>query len=219
MMRSAFEEVSAWASVLATMKSTPTRPGHDHVVDGIAARAADAADHDAGFEFPQFGSFEIDRHRLASRRWSALAHPCCMSCDSPEKGNGRRAHSDRLPCRFKNSSCSQRPTRADVTVRSGALRSSPPARLEMLDRGDLRIDQKADGGRKGRAFRRFGQALDAKRPADAGLLDTIRLRRLRHAGELAGAAGQNEPAARHAAQNPPPSAGRARVRESPRRAA
>src|ERR1700684_913783 len=26
MMRSAFEEASAWASVLATMKSTPTRP-------------------------------------------------------------------------------------------------------------------------------------------------------------------------------------------------
>ena len=40
--------------------------GHDHVVDRVAAGAADAADHDARLQFPQFGSFEIDRHRLTS---------------------------------------------------------------------------------------------------------------------------------------------------------
>ena len=40
--------------------------GDDHVVDGVAARAADAAHHDAWLEFPQFGSFKIDRHCLAS---------------------------------------------------------------------------------------------------------------------------------------------------------
>ena len=36
--------------------------GGDHVVDGVAAAAADAANHDAGLQFPQFGSLKIDRH-------------------------------------------------------------------------------------------------------------------------------------------------------------
>ena len=37
---------------------------NDHIVDGIAAGAADAAHHDAWLQFPQFGSFEIDGHNL-----------------------------------------------------------------------------------------------------------------------------------------------------------
>ena len=35
---------------------------HDHVVDRVAARAADPADHNAGLQFPEFGSLQIDRH-------------------------------------------------------------------------------------------------------------------------------------------------------------
>ena len=42
----------------------PGEPGDDHVVDGVAAGAADAAHHDAGLQFPQFGSLQIDRHSL-----------------------------------------------------------------------------------------------------------------------------------------------------------
>ena len=38
--------------------------GDDHVVDRVAAGAADAADHDARLQFPQFGSLQIDRHIL-----------------------------------------------------------------------------------------------------------------------------------------------------------
>ena len=36
--------------------------GHDHVVDRVAAGAADAAHHDAGLQFPEFGRLQIDRH-------------------------------------------------------------------------------------------------------------------------------------------------------------
>ena len=36
--------------------------GHDHVVDRVAAGAADAAHHDAGLQFPEFRRLQIDRH-------------------------------------------------------------------------------------------------------------------------------------------------------------
>ncbi len=51
----------------------PDETGHDHVVDCIAARAADAAYHDAGLQFPELRRFQIDRHRLASRWFRPLA--------------------------------------------------------------------------------------------------------------------------------------------------
>src|SRR6185437_8024630 len=35
---------------------------HDHVVDRVAAGAADATNHDAGLQFPQFRRLQIDRH-------------------------------------------------------------------------------------------------------------------------------------------------------------
>ncbi len=40
--------------------------GVDHVVDGIAASAANAAHHDPGLKFPEFGRSEIHTHRPAS---------------------------------------------------------------------------------------------------------------------------------------------------------
>ena len=48
----------------------PDQSRDDHVVDGVAAGSADPANHDAGLQFPELGRFEIDGHRLASRRWS-----------------------------------------------------------------------------------------------------------------------------------------------------
>ncbi len=38
--------------------------GFDHVVDGVAAGAADAEDGDAGLEFPDVRSLQIDCHDL-----------------------------------------------------------------------------------------------------------------------------------------------------------
>src|SRR6202011_1173617 len=42
----------------------PDQARDNHIVYGIAARAADAGDHDMWFEFPELGSFKIDRHSL-----------------------------------------------------------------------------------------------------------------------------------------------------------
>ena len=60
--RSAVEALSAWASVLATMKSTPWTSARDHVGDGVAAGAADADDADPRAKFVDFRPDEIDAH-------------------------------------------------------------------------------------------------------------------------------------------------------------
>ena len=51
--------------------------GLDHVVDGIAARAADPEHGDARLEFPDVRSLEIDRHDLA------LSWPLSLPCARP----------------------------------------------------------------------------------------------------------------------------------------
>ena len=82
MMRSAFDVVSACASVLATTKSTPCKPGGDHVVDGVAAGAADPEHGDPRLQLPDVGNFQIDAHvcLLFARTQSIRnAAGCCRS--------------------------------------------------------------------------------------------------------------------------------------------
>ena len=64
MRRSAVEELSAWASVLATMKSTPWTSAQHHVGDGVAAGAADSDDADPRAKLVDFRPDEIDAHDL-----------------------------------------------------------------------------------------------------------------------------------------------------------
>ena len=68
----------------------PGEARRDHVVDRVAACAADAAHHDAGLEFPEFGSLEIDRHRLASRRlrWTGSGSGPTAAGDKTRAGGG-----------------------------------------------------------------------------------------------------------------------------------
>ena len=70
MIRSAFDEVSAWASVLRDDELAADQAELDHVVDGVAAGAADAEHGDAGLEFPDVRNVQIDSHCLASRLWA-----------------------------------------------------------------------------------------------------------------------------------------------------
>ena len=60
--RSVLERVSCWASVLATTNSTPSKPGLDHVVDGVAAGPADAEHDDTRLQLPDIRHLEVDRH-------------------------------------------------------------------------------------------------------------------------------------------------------------
>ena len=75
MMRSAREDGQRLGVGIGDDEVDPDQSRDDHIVDGVAAGAADAAHHDAWLQFPEFGRFEIDRHRLASRRWSAVRAP------------------------------------------------------------------------------------------------------------------------------------------------
>ena len=62
MMRSALDEVERLRVGVGDDEIDARQPRHDHVVDRVAARAADAADHDAGLQFPEFRGFQIDGH-------------------------------------------------------------------------------------------------------------------------------------------------------------
>ena len=66
MMRSAREERQRLGVGVGDDEIDAVEAGDDHVVDRVAAGAADAADHDARLQFPKFGSLEIDRHCYAS---------------------------------------------------------------------------------------------------------------------------------------------------------
>ena len=85
--------VSAWASVLATDEIDAGEAGGDHVVDGVAAGAADAEDHDAGLEFPEFGRFQIDRHLSGLSPAFGVWRPCL----SPLHVHSDRPVADRPP--------------------------------------------------------------------------------------------------------------------------
>jgi hypothetical protein len=58
-MRSAFDMVSAWASVLATTNSTALQPARDHVVDRIAASTATPNTVIRGFSSRMSGTFVL----------------------------------------------------------------------------------------------------------------------------------------------------------------
>ena len=96
--RSDLDMVSACASVLATTNSTPFSPARDHVVDGIAAAAADAEDGDARLEFGDVRLLQIDRHCLvlclSCRLAAAAADGLCPSSSS-------EAVPEPLPMRWK----------------------------------------------------------------------------------------------------------------------
>ena len=66
--------VSACASVLATTNSTPCRARVDHVVDGVAAGAADAEHNDAWLQVVQRGALYWLITRSKGDRFSRFAH-------------------------------------------------------------------------------------------------------------------------------------------------
>ena len=222
-MRSAREAGQRLRVGIGDDEVDPDQSRDDHVVDGVAAGAADAAHHDAGLQFPQLGRFQIDRHRLASRRWSAgQGRPGFDVCFIRRSRNGRHPSVFTCPPSLGSRQkllFNQRPTRPIYPFASGPGALTRRERLEMFVAAHLRIDEQADRRGEGRAFRRFRQPCDAERRPDAHLPRNDPLRRLRHAGELARAAGEDEPPAAHGRESRRSSAGRARVPGFPRRAA
>jgi hypothetical protein len=54
---------------LATTKSTALQAGIDHVVDGVAARAAYAEDRDARLQLLNVGHLQVDGHIILATHW------------------------------------------------------------------------------------------------------------------------------------------------------
>ena len=143
----------------------PLEAALDHVVDRIPAGATDAENGDPGLQFPDVRGFEIDRHRLGLILWGVPSERRFQSLftlrtSSPAAGETSSSLETLLD---------PSPDPGEVAVAAGGEHAAFPSRLEMLDIGDLRIDEEADGGREGRAFGGLGQTLDAERPADAYL--------------------------------------------------
>ena len=144
MMRSALELVSAWASVLATMKSTPTRPETIILLTALPPAPPTPQTMMRGFNSLSSGIF-----KLIVIAWplvySSRSHRPCFSM-SPVSGRRRR--------RPENLETVLQPP-ADtvhVAVRSGRLQRNVTPRLEVFDARDLRVNQQSDTGRKGRAL-------------------------------------------------------------------
>ena len=100
MMRSAFDMVSAWASVLATTKSTPCSPARDHVVDGVAAGAADPEHGDPRLQLADVGDLQIDAswlplHTRASATPPRRAGPPPAAADASMSGHQKLSRSHR----------------------------------------------------------------------------------------------------------------------------
>ena len=77
---SAIELLSAWASVLATMKSTPSISAVDHVGDGVAAGAADADHGDPRAQLLDRRRADIDAHCVLSSGSALHDNPVSRLC-------------------------------------------------------------------------------------------------------------------------------------------
>ena len=144
MMRSAFELVSAWASVLATMKSTPTRPDTIMLLTALPPAPPTPQTMMRGFSSRSSGIF-----RLIVIAWplvrSSRSHRPCFSVVT---GSGVPPPSPRML-----ETVLQPPAdTVHVAVRPGRLQGNVTPGFEVFDTRDLRVDQQTDAGREGRAL-------------------------------------------------------------------
>ena len=153
---SALDAASAWASVLATTNSTPVEPGGDHVVDGVAAGAADADHGDLRLQVGELGKLQLDAHRRPrvprparrARRASPRPRPaaskaraCSHSPTRPRYpcGQVRRARGSRCAARVLTSladvhaAASKQTRRRSRTPDSRQLGGSPEIDLRRRD--------------------------------------------------------------------------------------
>src|SRR6516225_7416541 len=184
MTRSALEEVSAWASVLATTKSTPSSPlaimlltalppAPPHpktVIRGLSSRMSGifrlmlmAASSLRGVLRPP--RVEPVRHRLIGNTGSseALLQPASDPSDVAASTRARVAH---------------------------------PARLEVFKMRNLRVDQETGRGREGGALGGLRHSGNAERPGDADRPIEDAGGEIGEPAQLAGAAGQDHVCAR-----------------------
>src|SRR5271156_1052294 len=157
MIRSAREEVSAWASVLATMKSTPTRPETIMLLTALPPAPPTPHTMMRGFSSLSSGALMLIVMCASLFRRPPAPFPCSHALGPPPR-RGR-------PGFVSKTLLQPAPHPCDVAV---VLVVAPRHRVlvrRVFEGGDLRVDHQADRGRESRAFGALRQALDAERPA------------------------------------------------------
>ncbi len=170
-------------------------PGADHVVDRVAAGAADTEHGDARLELTDVGDFQIDSHDCLffhARAWS-----------TPGPGRSATGHCgvSRNAVDFVPQAPSETLTKplsdAGEIAAARATHQKPlAARLKMLEMRGLRIYQQPGRYCEGRAFGRVRQPGDAERPPDAHRPAENAGGEFGQSGHLTGAAGEDDAAAR-----------------------
>src|SRR5208337_448304 len=186
MMRSAREEVSAWASVLATTKSTPESP--DTIMLLTALPPAPPTPHTMmrGLSSLSSGAFKLI-DMTTSSGWApadAGVTDVLRAFRVPAGGTRNLLETFLEPA----------PDPGRVPFPLVGLPRGVARGFEVFETGHLRVDHQADRRRERRALARFRQALDSERPADAGLARNDRAHQLRQTRQLTGAAGHHQPA-------------------------
>ena len=148
MIRAAFDEDSAWASVFATTNSQPRRPASIMLLTALPPAPPTPKTVMRGLSSRMSGACRLmvmtfspsSRLSPTSARPARLFHPWRRLPDRARTQPVSKALANPLP------------DLPDVAVRPGALAKAARARLEVLGMRDLRIDEKPDRCREGRAL-------------------------------------------------------------------
>src|SRR5262245_58697465 len=179
----------AWASVLATMKSTPSR--FCLIMLLTALPPAPPTPTTVIFGFSSNETFGMDRFNVIA---SSMSQRTVVSSPVNPGISYARIYWLSEPSVPALEVLPQPvPESADESVRRLDMQST---RTRMLDRDALRIGDQSRGDGEGRTVRRFGEAADSNRPAHADLLVEDELGELAHARELACGAGQHDASSR-----------------------
>src|SRR5579875_1998605 len=191
MILSALDDISACASVFATMNSTPRRPETIILLTALPPAPPMPATIIWGLSSRSSGAL-----RLIVIVWPLdVGAPFKDAQVFVDVVRGSTTLLAAFTCRTHalKTAFEPPPYPPNVSLRLRVRRSRVPRRAEMLDTTHLRIDQKSDCRRKSWTFRGLGQSLDTKGPPDPDLSADNAFHRCLHAGQLAGSAGENNP--------------------------
>src|ERR1700722_18531284 len=186
MMRSAFDIVSACASVLATTKSTPWSPALIMLLTALPPAPPTPKTVIRGFNSRMSGIFKL---MLMACLFSARAGSTA-ECRRPGRGQFVMPN---VPL----SEALAKPSSDPSDVAAGPCRGLPHVtRFVVFVMCRLGIDEKSRRGGEGRPFGGFGQTRNAERTADPDRPAQDLDREFRQSGGLAGAPGQDPRATR-----------------------
>src|SRR5271169_6098545 len=193
MMRSAFDMVSACASVFATTKSTPWRPALIMLLTALPPAPPTPNTVMRGFSSRMSGIFRL-------MVMVASSFMCGRRRRPPPAGPPRAVAMSAVTswlCVCGPSETLTKPLSDAGEIASRAIRRVPPvAGIEVFEMRRLRINEQAGRRREGGALCRVRQPRDSQRPPDAHLPAEYAGGKFGKSGHLTGAAGKNHAPAR-----------------------